>query len=249
LPPGHFGRGAAVLPKKTVTLSLSAESFEIAARILALTIHPCNDSLRERFYLASCHLTFREAAKDAVWASTPQIVQPKYLLFDHKIAAIAARRGMEIYNRERLIAAEMAFPFIVEFIKQKLFNNDKIMLLREGGKETDGLTLARVAAWAAEEQQRIMGKSGTVGEAKTVEQRAWRNTKPVLHLAIALHVYTYGTTGAERQAKFGALCHDKSQVVAMFEFAETLRVGLPAIFERRRLQLAESDMIRVTTES
>jgi hypothetical protein len=62
---------------------------------------------------------------------------------------------------------------------------------------------------------------------------------------MALNVYTSGESTAERQAKFSALIADRQCVAGLLQLAETLRLGLPLVFEKHRLQLAEAATIEV----
>ena len=239
--------GSVLVPRETVTIALSSLwPFEASAQFFGILIEPVDAKARRRLTLAEYHRQLRhDAETDPKGARIWQRWPPEYLLFNPKLAEKLHKRAMNILDRERMIAAERALAFIRD------------MLVKDAGGEglelwADGERLGPFNSenfdlWALRQQRILAGRPDDrdAVTAKTIEQRAWKHTKPVLHLAVAFLSVVRGKSSAEREAAWAAVFNETREAKALLDLAEALRHRLLAVAQRGRFQLIDEQTLRV----
>ena len=174
--------------------------FQAQALLLGFIIYPLQPDEQQRFIDAECYLTLREVVREA---RNPQakdeILMPLHLLtLDLRRAQQCRKRGWRILSQERLITAQMAQPLIADYVLKKLGGG--LHGLREEGEPIGPNTLDTLCEWALRQQRRMRGKPDKAsGISNQVRQRAWKSSKPVLHLAVALDTMTDGPSPEARR--------------------------------------------------
>ena len=235
------------VPRETVTIALSSLwPFEASAQFFGILIEPVHSEARRRLTLAEYHRQLRhDAEADPQGARRWQYWPPEYLLFDPARAEKLHKRAMKILDRERMIAAERALVRLRDALVKDA--GRKGLELWENGEKL-GLFNSEDFDLRLLRQQRILaGRPDDADKVtiKTIEQRAWKHTKPVLHLAVAFLSRMRGKSSVERQAAWAALFNDAREAEALLDLAEALRHCLLAIAQRGRLQLLEEQTVRV----
>jgi hypothetical protein len=237
------------MPREIVKIRVSSDfPFEASAKFFAVLIEPTDARACEELALAVSHRQVLSMARDPQWRNEQQCWPPAYFLFDTKRAEILHTRAMRILDQERMIAAEWARALLHEAFA-KYHGRDGLELWADGVK-LGPMTTEQFNQWARSKQRQLAGRSDGPDEAawKTVEQRAWRNTKPVLHLATAYLGIALGKTTAERGAAWASLFEDPRRTREFLDGAEGLRQLLLKIAPSRRLKYLEEDTIRVIAE-
>jgi hypothetical protein len=146
---------------------------EGSAALLAIMVYPeeHNDENLANLQATLTHLHYRARAEtDPEWGNIPFLIKPLYAFRDEKLVARDLRQ-LQRRLRDRMIAAKMAMPFLQEV---KLGYTPKLPM------NIKKLSLAQMCLLVQEE-------SGQA-ETKNVENRIWRKSLPVIHLATSAAV-------------------------------------------------------------
>jgi len=117
--------------------------------------------------LCHVHLSMR-ARRDEPWAIQPQPIKPLYAFLDPKVVN-RALRTFDRRLRDRMVAARMASAFLKEVIGKDAFKLPRTV---------KRLSLNELSAFVAADLEEV--------EPGNIEQRVWRASLPVIHLAVAL---------------------------------------------------------------
>jgi hypothetical protein len=235
------------VPRETITLALSSLwPFEASAQFLGILIEPTNAEARRQLTLAGYHRQLRhDAETDPEGARKWQYWPPEYLLFDPALAEKLHNGAMDILDRERMIAAERALVRLRDALVKDV--GGKRLELWENGEKLGPFNSEDFDLWLLRQQRILAGRPDDPDKVtiKTIEQRAWKHTKPVLHLAVAVLSKMRGKSSVERQAAWAALFNDAREAEALLDLAEALRYSLLAIAQRGYFQLREEQTLRV----
>jgi hypothetical protein len=149
-------------------------------------------------------------------------------------------------EQERLLAAECANAHIADRVVKSA--GAKGLELREDGEPIgDGrLTMENFGLWAVRKQHELAGRRDPdQGTWKTFQQRAWRYSKPVLHLALVWHWAARDRTTDAAQLALAALFAAPETTKALFDIAEQLRGVLLGIAQDGAFPLEEKDTVRL----
>jgi hypothetical protein len=161
------------------------EVYEAGALLVTLLAYPGesrhDDERRSRVHASLCACTLRALYEtDLDWASSLQLVKPTYAFQTER----DYQRGLSQLKRrlrDRMIAARIAYPFLKEA------ENGEVPKLPSSVK--------RLSINAMSE---LVLKDAGYSEPENVETRIWRPSRPVIHLASAVHGYLH--LGAENEA-------------------------------------------------
>jgi hypothetical protein len=185
--------------------------YEAGALLLAYLAYPGEDGHDDQrrgqvhASLCACMLRARyEVAPD--WGSLPLLIKPVYALQTER----DRNQGLRQFKRrlrDRMIAARMASPFLEE--------------AATGEAPELPPSLKRLSINAMSE---LVLEDAGYNEPENVEARIWRPSRPVIHLASAVHGYLH--LGTEIEAHFLRLLLDCreviEQVVRKAEYYESL---------------------------
>jgi len=129
--------------------------------------------------LCHVHLSMRERTDEA-WAIQPQFIKPVYAFLDPRVVN-RALRTFDRRLRDRMVAARMAIAFLKEISASVAFKRPK---------SVKRLSLNKLSEFVVSDLKDV--------EPGNIEQRIWRTSLPVIHLAVALALLI---DAAERDAK------------------------------------------------
>jgi hypothetical protein len=235
------------MERAILTISVSSLwPFERSAQFFGPLIEPTDSRNREQLVRAFYHRQLRHNAQcDPQWAKTWQYWPPEYLLFDTKLADRLHRRAMRILDQERMLAAELAHAFIFDAVA-KANGRDGIELW-EDGENIGRPLMENFGLWALRQQRRLAGRADDPNKVtwETFQQRAWRETKPVLHLALAYLLEVRGKPTPAREAATRALFEDPHQTRKLLSCAEDLRQILLRVAQSGSFRLSEEETVQV----
>jgi hypothetical protein len=193
-------------------------------------------------------------------ADRNRLIEAEYRLFEPLHMALERprkrdlklhKRAVRIIQQERMFAAECALAYITDqSVKER---GGKGIELRANGALLGPLTMENLGLWAIQEQRRLRGRPDNPDRvtAKNFEQLAWRNSKPVLHLAVVAHLATRNWHPVVKPLGAAALSEtfsDPAATKALFDVAEKFRDILLDVARRAPIKLEEKDMIRILAE-
>jgi hypothetical protein len=163
----------------------SLETYEAGALLLTVLAYPGQskqeDDRRGRVHASLCAYALRARCEtDPDWANSPQRLKPIYAFQTERDCA-RGLRGLKRRLRDRMIAARMAYPFLKE---------------AEAGEPVKlPPSVQRLSINAMSE---LVLEDAKYTEPENVETRIWRPSRPVIHLASAVHGYLH--LGPENEA-------------------------------------------------
>ncbi len=213
------------------SIDLTNIGIEGSAAVLAIFAYPEANSDGD-VKLASLqatltHMHYKARAEmDPDWANIPLLIKPLYAFRDQKLIDQDLRQIKRRF-RDRAIAAKIAMPFLQEV---ELGHPPE---LPTGIKQ---LSLAAMCQFVQDEAEQ--------GEAKNVENRIWRISLPVIHLATATAVIIdqLEKTGVT-QPSFAHFLNDPSKMKALITTANQHA----ELFYQSRLNIQPETLIQVTT--
>jgi hypothetical protein len=225
---------SAVSPAAPLKIVLDPEvPFEAMARLHAILAYPNDARACEKFAIAIGWWYLRGGAKlcknDPVLLTVP----PLYIIQDQAQMDKAFKAGFKIIDEARMPSAITIGAFFEEWIYGKKISLHPI---------DKPLTLAACAGWFQDESRRrkLGDNAEFTGEGKNFELRKWRPTKPILHLALAVHL--------ERKDNNGSLLadfNDMSAVKRVVELSQQMQILLPLIGKEYGLSLPELVQIEI----
>jgi len=184
--------------------------YEAGAYIVSLLAYPGkskrDDEQRSGTHRSLCACLLRARAEtDANWATQPQSVKPVYTSQTER----ECNRGLRTLPRrlhDRMIAARMASPFLREA------ETGEVPELPPGVKRLSINAMSEV----------VLEDAG-YSDPENVETRIWRPSRPVIHLASAVHDYLH-RIGVEHLGLGGLLMRREviEHVVRNAEYCEAL---------------------------
>jgi len=197
------------------------EAWALLMTYLAFPEPDISERAFEEAFTALCHvhLSMRRC-RDEQWAIQPQPIKPLYVFLDPKTMN-RALRTFDRRLRDRMIAARIAIAFLKEVIDKDGFKLPK---------SVKRLSLNELSAFVASDLQGV--------EANNVEQRVWRPSVPVLHLAVALalRVDALEREGMSREA----INDDTEGVPLVMACAQQIQ---PLLLASTRLRLRADQLI------
>jgi len=239
------------MPRETVTIPVSSLSpFEASAQFFGVLIHPLDAKKRAQLITAELHRQVREwAAGDWDWARTALSLPPLFMPPTGDRTERLHKEAMRIFDQERVIAAAIIAPFIAEAIGKARNGDGFVLQLREDGEPLGEPSFEVLGPWALRQQRRLRGRPDDCNRVtwETIRQRAWRYSKPVLHLALTFdRMLGIRNTTEERQAAWAALFNDRSETEKLLDTAEQVRHAILEIAQRtKRFRLSEKETVRV----
>jgi hypothetical protein len=167
----------------------------------------------------------------------------EYLSITPKWAEARHKKAMRVFLQERMLAAEYALAHLCDaFVKDR---GARGIQLREDGEPLGRLTAQNFGAWALRRQRELACRPDNPdkGYPKSFQQRAWRNTKPVLHLATA---YLCCVRGDQGRASINTLFNNQEQAADLIEGSELCRQRLLELAAAGNFELREEETILVT---
>jgi len=236
---------------RTVTFDLAKQgTAEISAAFLALVVYPKDEKMREQLLRAEMNRQLREWARidpegAGLWQSWP----PKWLLFDPQKAESLHTEAMAIFNEKRVVAAAIARAFFAEALAKGSFGRAGIRLT-ENGESLGEMTWETLGLWGLRQERRLAGREDDPDQVhwKTVQERSWARSKPVLHLVGAFLTMLHGETEEERQTSRAEVFSDPRHTCELLRRAELWREALLLITARGRIRLNEDELIRVVAK-
>src|SRR5712672_1686219 len=154
------------------------EVYEAGALLLTWLAYPHenkeDDERRSRVHTALCACALRAKCEmDPVWANSPQSVKPIYLCQTERDLN-RSLRTLQRRLRDRMVAARMAYPFLKEA------ETGEVPELPPSVKR---LSINQMA-------ELVLTDAGHT-DPENVETRIWRESRPVIHLASAVHGYLH----------------------------------------------------------
>jgi hypothetical protein len=190
------------------------EVYEAGALLVTLLAYPGerkhDDERRSQVHASLCACTLRALCDtDPDWSTSPQLAKPIYLRQSERDCNRGLRQ-LKRRLRDRMVAARMAYPFLKE---------------AESGKAPELPTgIKRFSINAMSEL--VLDDAGYT-EPENVETRIWRPSRPVIHLATAVHGYLHLDPKIEALG-FGPLLHRREiieYVIRSAEYCEPLVAG------------------------
>jgi hypothetical protein len=149
--------------------------YEAGALLLTVLAYPDgSEEISGGVQASLCNLALRATGEmHPEWAASPRLVKPLYLLQTERDCA-RALRGLKRRLRDRMIAARMAYPFLKEAEEGKAI---------ELPPSVKRLSINAMSELVLEDAKNT--------EPENVETRIWRPSRPVIHLATAVHGYLH----------------------------------------------------------
>ena len=184
--------------------------YEAGAFIVSLLAYPGestrDDERRRGAYTSLCACVLRaQAETDSNWATRPQSIKPVYMSQTER----AQNQGLGTLPRrlrDRMIAARMAYPFLRDV------ETGEVPELPPGVKRLSINAMSQL----------VLEDAG-YSDPENVETRIWRPSRPVIHLASAVHDYLH-RIGVEHLGLGGLLMRREviEHVVRNAEYCEAL---------------------------
>ena len=191
------------------------EVYEAGALLLTWLAYPHenkeDDERRSRVHAALCACALRAKCEmDPVWANAPQSVRPIHLCQTERDLN-RSLRTLPRRLRDRMVAARMAYPFLKEA------ETGEVPELPPSVKR---LSINQMA-------ELVLTDAGHT-DPENVETRIWRESRPVIHLASAVHGYLHLAEAKAEPLGLGPLVTDRSileYVIRNAEHCECLVAG------------------------
>jgi hypothetical protein len=207
-------------------------SFDAASEILSYIAYPIDENQRAKFAATLCRFShLYQSRKDPRHGDMPHLIRPKHFETLGGIEAGEVYRGMELIRRRLPMAFSMLLPFL---IARATGRNPK----KVGGFEA---TVDNICQQIIE--QNGVDASNNISNFKT---RIWSPTRPVAHLAFALHFEVYNKrvndVNKNDEDVLEILCPHPTDMLLMqvLGTAEAVRVWLPSL---ARVRFKEEDTI------
>ncbi len=208
-------------------LSLSdLHDYEAGAALLALLAYPADRTARARFDKALRYKAVADhLALDREWANSQQMVRPADLLHDPHLAAKYLTTGCRIISNERLIAAKMAAPSFAARLRDEGVD----LPVRDSASVTE---MARRVTIDLDARRKKDHKPAE-GNDKNVLSRAWTPSKPVLHIALGLHIviHHHSPMANSEGLNVGDILFDIDLTLKVISLAQFILPRLPNLFE------------------
>jgi hypothetical protein len=154
------------------------EVYEVGAFMVSQLAYPGesrqDDKRRCEVYTSLCASVLRARAEtDPNWVTRPQLVKPVYTSQTERDRH-QGLRTLPRRLRDRMIAARMAYPFLIEA------ETGEVPKLPEN--------VNRLSINAMSE---LVLEDAGFSDPENVETRIWRPSRPVIHLASAVHGYLH----------------------------------------------------------
>lgn len=168
------------------------EVYEAGALLLTWLAYPRDstddDEIRSRVHEALCACALRARCEMApVWASSPQLIKPTYLSQTER-ECNRSLRTLPRRLRDRMVAARMAYPFLMAA------ESGEVPKLPASVKR---LSINQMA-------ELVLSDAGQT-DPENVKTRIWRESRPVIHLASAVHGYLHLAEGKTEAVGLGPL--------------------------------------------
>jgi len=152
--------------------------YEAGAMLVTLLAYPgasgSDEERRSQLHASLCAYMLRASYEvDPDLATLPQIIKPIYPLQTERDCR-KSLRSLPRLLRDRMVAARMAYPFLKE---------------AESGK-TPALP-AGLKRFSLNQMAELVLSDAGQADAENVETRIWRPSRPVIHLATAVHGYLH----------------------------------------------------------
>jgi hypothetical protein len=209
------------------------EVYEAGAFMVSQLAYPGesrqDDKRRCGVYTSLCACVLRARAEtDPNWATWPQLVKPIYLLQTEQDCNQALRQ-LKRRLRDRMVAARMAYPFLKEA------ESGEAPKLPAGMKRLSINALSEL----------VLDDAGHT-DPENVETRIWRPSRPVIHLASAVHGYLHLVEPETAALGLAPLLHRREVIEYVIRSAEYCE-GL--VGRSRRLRVNADRLVRIRLTS
>ena len=183
------------------------EVYEAGALLLTWLAYPGenkgDDERRARVHAALCACALRARCEmDPNWASLPQLIKPIYLCQTER-ECNQSFRTFPRRLRDRMVGARMAYPFLMEAETGEL---------PELPPSVKRLSINQMA-------ELVLTDAGHT-DPENVENRIWRESRPVIHLATAVHGYLHRVEAKTGPLGLGPLFFHRSILEYVIRNAE-----------------------------
>jgi hypothetical protein len=209
------------------------EVYEAGALLVTLLAYPGeskhDDERRSQVHASLCACTLRALCDtDPDWSTSPQLAKPIYLRQSERDCNRGLRQ-LKRRLRDRMVAARMAYPFLKE---------------AESGKAPELPTgIKRFSINAMSEL--VLDDAGHT-DPENVETRIWRPSRPVIHLASAVHGYLHLVEPETAALGLAPLLHRREVIEYVIRSAEYCE-GL--VGRSRHLRVNADTLVRIRLTS
>lgn len=152
--------------------------YEAGAILITLLAYPgdrqFDEERRGQLHASLCACMLRAISEtDLPWATSPQLVKPIYAL-QSELESNRSLRTLPRLLRDRMVAARMAYPFLKE---------------AESGQAPE--LPAGLKRFSLNQMAELVLSDARQTDPENVETRIWRPSRPVIHLASAVHSYLH----------------------------------------------------------
>jgi hypothetical protein len=204
------------------------EVYEAGALLVTLLAYPGEskqeDERRSRVHASLCTCTLRALSEtDPDWAASTQSVKPIYAVQSERDCERGLRQ-LKRRLRDRMIAARMAYPFLKE--------------AETGEAPALPTSVRRLSINALSE---LVLEDAGYNEPENVETRIWRPSRPVIHLASAVHGYLHRGAKIETLG-LGPLLTSRDVIESLIRSAEYCE---SLVVRSRHLRINADRLIRL----
>jgi hypothetical protein len=186
--------------------------YEAGAMLLAFLAYPgdgaSDEEQRAQLHGALCACTLKAMSYVfPEWAISPQPVKPIYASLSERECK-RNLRSLSRRLRDRMVAARMAYPFLKE---------------AESGEKCD--LPAGMERLSLNQMAELVLSDARHSDPDNVETRIWRPSRPVIHLASAVHGYLHLAGPSAERLGFAPLITDRTvleYVARNAEYCESL---------------------------
>jgi hypothetical protein len=201
----------------------------LGAILITLLAYPgatrSDEERRSQLHASLCAYLLRASyAVDPDWATLPQEIKPIYPLQTERDCRISLR-SLPRLLRDRMIAARIAYPFLKEA------ESGNLPPLPAGLKRFSLNQMAEL----------VLNDAGQ-SDAENVETRIWRPSRPVIHLATAVHGYLHLVGPEAEVLGFAPLMTSRlviEYIIRNAEYCETL------VAKSKRLRIDPDRLVKV----
>jgi hypothetical protein len=203
--------------------------YEAGAMLVAFLAYPgdsvADEERRSQLYGALCACMLQAMCDvDPDWASSPQSIKPIYAALTERDCNRSVRSLARLL-RDRMVAARMAYPFLKE---------------AESGEPFE--LPASLKRLSLNQMAELVLTDARYSDPENVETRIWRPSRPVIHLASAVHGYLHLLEPVAELLGFVPLMTDPivlEYVVRSAEYGESL------VAKSRRLRINPETLIKI----
>jgi len=222
------------MPIRTLTID-PKNPYEAGAAFFSLLAFPHrDDDFLARAQTCLCHQFLESRAHyDAAWAWSPQPLKPGYAFMDRQQVGIIERQRKAALDR-RLQAAHLAIGILGQAAGFRISRPASLKRL----------SLNELSGFMETSSGFSRKPGGKAESAESVQKHAWRPSRPVLHLAVAVVKMMTSATGGSKPGSLllGHFLWDGELLRETIRQAEALE---PVVLSHPKMKITDAKLIRV----